>query len=209
MKIPVTGPSLMIDKFSEITEKQMKLTESQLRKTIQKVILEARPRKNPRHNLQTHPGIGIAHADPTGVNCDFNSSAHQLLSDQVWQKLGGLRYEGDWSMPDGGDGYRFINSILQCRCTTTNMIKMAVYCVDRANSHNATKTSYDVYVLDCELIQDNHKKWGTDEPSDSDLSSGSREWAKKGEYCTNVQQIVDTLKDAHYLYEELLESDKL
>ncbi|OUW75285.1 MAG: hypothetical protein CBD74_14785 [Saprospirales bacterium TMED214] len=187
----------------------MKTTMPNLRKRIRKVILEARPRKNPRHNLQTHPGIGIAHADPTGVNCDFNSSAYQLLSDQVWKKLGSLHYVGDWSMPDGGDGYRFINQILQCRCKETGMIKMAVYCVDRANSENATRTGYDCYVLDCELIQDNHTLYGSNDISDKDLSSGSREWAKKGEYCTNVQQIVDTLGDAHDLYEELLDSGQI
>ena len=174
------------------------------------MILESRPRRNPRHNLQTHPGIGIAHADPTGVNCDFNSSAHQLLSRQVWTKLGGsLQMAGDWTMPDGGDGYRFINSILQCRCRETDTIIMAVYCVDRANSENATRTTYDCYVLDVELIQDNHKNYGSNDISDRDLSSSSREWAKKGEYCTNVQQIVDTLGDAHDLYEELLDSGQI
>ena len=180
---------------------RIRMTETELRKTIQKVILEARPRKNPRHDLQTHPGIGIAHADPTGVNCDFNSSAYQLLHSQVYNAMPTLlRYSGEWTMPNGGDGYRFLNQILQCRDTGpmgTGEILYAVYCVDRANSHNATKTSYDVYVLDYELIKDNHRDM------DRDLSSGSREWAKKGEYCTNVQQICDTLDDAHtYLQEE-------
>ena len=191
-------------------ENIMKTTVPQLRKTIRKVILEARPRKNPRHDLMTHPGIGIAHADPTGVNCDFNTSWSQLLSNQVWRKLGGrLQMAGDWTMPDGGDGYRFLNGILQCRCRETGMIIMAVYCVDRANSHNATKTSYDVYVIDVEDIQENHTEYGSNDISDRDLSSGDREWAKKGEYCTNVQQIVDTLKDAHDLYEELLEAGQI
>ena len=190
-------------------ENIMRTTIPKLRKTIRKMIVEAKPYKNPRHHLQTHPGIGIAHADATGVNCDFNSSAHQLLTNQVWSKLGSLHYVGDWSMPDGGDGYRFINSILQCRCEETGMIKMAVYCVDRANSENATRTTYDCYVLDVELIQDNHKNYGSDDISDRDLSSDSREWAKKGEYCTNVQQIIDTLGDAHDLYEELLNSGQI
>ena len=175
-----------------------KMTESQLRKRIRKVILEARPRKNPRHTLQTHPGIGIMHGDSSGVNCDFNSSAYQLLHSQVYDAMPTLlRYSGEWTMPDGGDGYRFINQILQCRDEETGMIMYAVYCVDRANSENATKTSYDVYVLDYELIKDNHRNM------DRDLSSDSRRWAKKGEYCTNVQQICDTLDDAHtHLQEE-------
>ena len=179
----------------------MKTTIPKLRKAIRKVILEARPHKNPRHHLETHPGISLGHADSTGVNCDFNSSAYQLLHSQVYDAMSTLlRYSGEWTMPDGGDGYRFINNILQCRDTGpmgTGEIMYAVYCVDRANSENATKTSYDVYVLDYELIKDNHRNM------DQDLSSGSREWAKKGEYCTNVQQICDTLDDAHtYLQEE-------
>ena len=181
----------------------MKTTVSKLRKTIRRVILESRPRKNPRHDLQTHPGIGIAHADSTGVNCDFNSSSMQLLSDQVWSKLGSLRNKGDWTMPQGGDGYRYINMILQCKCRETGQIIMAVYCVDRANSHNATKTDYDVYVLDFELIAENHINRYTGERSERDLSADSREWAKKGEYCTNVQQIVDTLKDAYQHFQSL------
>jgi len=192
----------------DIKEHKMKTTIPKLRKAISKVILEARPHKNPRHHLQTHPGISLGHADSTGVKCDFNSSWHQLLYNQVWEKLGSLDYVGDWSMPDGGDGYRFLNGILQCRCRETGMIMMAVYCVDRANSHNATKTSYDCYVLDCELIQANHVK-RNGEPVNIDLHSGSREWAKKGEYCTNVQQIVDTLGDAYDLYEELLDSGQI
>lgn len=190
-------------------ENIMKTTVPQLRKTIRKVILEARPRKNPRHDLMTHPGIGMAHADSTGVNCDFNTSWNQLLSSQVWSKLGSLHYVGDWSMPDGGDGYRFLNGILQCRCRETGMIMMAVYCVDRANSHNATKTSYDVYVIDVEDVQENHTEYGSNDISDRDLSSADREWAKKGEYCTNVQQIVDTLKDAYDHYEKLLDSGQI
>ena len=186
-------------------ENKMRTTIPRLRKTIRKMIVEAKPHRNPRHHLQTHPGIGLAHADTTGVNCDFNSSAHQLLSKQVWQKLGGLQREGDWSMPDGGDGYRFINSILQCRCPDTGKIMMAVYCVDRANSYNATETSYDVYVLDCELINEKHLNYGSKAPSDRDLSSDSRRWAKDGEYCTNTDQIVATLKEAHKTWLEFLE----
>ena len=191
----------------------MKTTMPNLRKRIRKVILEARPRKNPRHTLQTHPGIGIMHGDSSGVNCDFNSSHISMLQKQVWNKMPTLlRYSGEWTMPDGGDGYRFIDGILQCRDTGpmgTGEIIYAVYCVDRANSENATRTGYDCYVLDCELIQDNHTLYGSNDISDKDLSSGSREWAKKGEYCTNVQQIVDTLGDAHDLYEELLDSGQI
>ena len=187
----------------------MKTTIPKLRETIRKVILEARPRKNPRHDLQTHPGIGIAHADSTGVNCDFNSSAEQLLSSQVWKKLGNLAWVGRWSMPDGSDGYRFINNILQCRCKETGMIMMAVYCVDRANSENATRTSYDCYVIDVEDIQENHTEYGSNDISGRDLSSADREWATKGEYCTNTDQIVDTLKDAYDLYQELLDSGQI
>ena len=173
------------------------------------MLSEARPRKNPRHDLETHPGISMAHADTTGVNCDFNTSWMQMLQKQVWSKLGSLHYVGDWSMPDGGDGYRFINGILQCRCKETGMIMMAVYCVDRANSYNATKTSYDVYVIDVEDVQENHTEYGSNDISDRDLSSSSREWAKKGEYCTNVQQIVDTLKDAYDHYKKLLDSGQI
>ena len=186
----------------------MKLTESQLRKTIRKAILESRPHKNPRHHLRpAGGGPALGHADSTGVNCDFNSSAYSMIQNQLWPKLGRLQHQGDWHIPDGGDGYRYINNILQCRCEDTGIIFMAVYCVDRANSYNATKTSYDVYVLDCELINQNHLDYGTKVPSDRDLSSDSRNWAKKGEYCTNVDQIVATLKEAQNTWLEFLESN--
>jgi len=198
-------PGLLESMTESRRRNKVKLTESQLRKTIRKAILESRPHKNPRHHLRpAGGGPALGHADSTGVNCDFNSSAYQLLQAQVWEEMGySVKSKGDWSMPDGGDGYRFINNILQCRCRKTGMIMMAVYCVDRANSENATKTSYDVYVLDHELIKDNHRNM------DQDLSSDSRRWAKEGEYCTNVKQIVDTLSDAYDLYEELLDSGQI
>lgn len=186
----------------------MKTTIPKLRKTIRKVILESRPHKNPRHHYRpAGGGPALGHADPTGVNSDFNSSAYSMIQKQLWPKLGGIEYEGEWSMPDGGDGYRYINNILQCRCRDTGKIMMAVYCVDRANSHNATKTSYDVYVLDCELIDENHIDRSTKAPKDSDLGAWDRDWAKKGEYCTNVDQIVATLREALQTWQEFLEKN--
>ena len=183
----------LLESLSESRRRnKMKLTESQLRKRIRKAIIEA---NNPRYNHISPGGVQLQHGEldsaPTDFH-DYGAVAHRMISKGVWPKLSvDLLNAGDWDFYDCGDGWRFIHDCLAC-VDDEGRVMFAIYCRDRANSANATGTSYDCYVLDCHVIEQNSKG--------RDPSADWSRWAPKGEYCVNTQQIVDTLEEALETY---------
>ena len=173
----------------------MEITIPKLRKAIRKVILEA---KNDRHD-HVYKGIRLQHGELDSADTDFHDYggvAHRMISKGVWPKLSvDLMNAGDWDFYDCGDGYRYIHDCLAC-VDDEGKVMFAVYCRDRTNSANATATTYDCYVLDCHLIEQNSRGGDPD-------YSWSR-WAPKGEYCVNTQQIVDTLEEALETYTQMV-----
>ena len=168
----------------------MKITKKQLKQIIKeeyKRIVEA----NPRHDYRSG-GVGIAHGDIGSAKSDFRNYggvANVMLSDGALQKISDKVWNaGNWKFGDCGDGYQFVHTCLYCEDIDTGETVMAVFCRQRNNSHNATNTSYDCYVLSSDLIEDNAR---TSKPNASWSS-----WAYKGEYCTSTQQIADTLERA-------------
>lgn len=171
--------------------KNMRLTESQLRKNIRKVIIEA---NNDRHDYVGPKGIRIGHGNIGGANTDFDSSASRMIAKGVWPKMSvHVRNAGDWDWYDCSDHYRFIHTCMACLDDEGRVI-MAIFCNDRANSYNATKTDYDCYVLDCNLIEQNTEEFSVPRAHWSN-------WSQKGEYCVNTQQVADTLDEALETYE--------
>lgn len=171
----------------------MRLTEAQLRKTIRKSLIEA---NNDRHDYVGPKGIRIGHGNIGGANSDFKryGSGHRMISQGVWPKMSrDLQNAGNWQFYECSDGYRFIHDCLACK-DNEGRIMMAIFVRDRQNSVNATETDYDVYVLDCVLIEQNGEL-DTDRPRQHWSN-----WAPKGEYCVNTQQIVDTLEEAYEQY---------
>ena len=174
---------------------EMRLTESQLRKTIRQAIIEA---KNDRHDYVSSSGIRIGHGDIGGANSDFKKygAGHRMISQGVWPKMSRhLQNAGDWQFYECSDGYRYIHDCLACK-DNEGRIMMAVFVRDRNNSANATETDYDIYVLDCNLIEQNVDEVDMDRPR-----QWWSNWAHKGEYCVNTQQIADTLEEAYDTYE--------
>jgi hypothetical protein len=176
----------------------MRLTEAQLRKTIRKAIIEA---NNDRHDYVGPNGIRIGHGDIGGANSDFKKygSGTRMISNGVWPKMShGVQAAGDWQFYECSDGYRYIHDCLACKDSEGRII-MAIFVRDRNNSANATETDYDIYVLDCNLIGQNVDDADMDRPR-----QWWSNWAHKGEYCVNTQQIADTLDEALQTYEATL-----
>ena len=169
-------------------ENIVKTTVPQLRKTIRKVILEAR-NKQYNYDKIKHGDIGAANSDFS----DYGAVCNQMLGKGVWPKMGNLHGAGDWSFADCGDGYRFVNTCLQCKNEEGEVI-MAVFGVDLDHSDTPTNTSYNVYVVDRATIEKHAR-------NTQEASYSWRDWCSRhGEYCSNTQEIVDTLEDAYDSY---------
>ena len=169
-------------------ENIMRTTIPRLRKTIRKVILEAR-NKQYNYGQIRHGDIGAANSDFS----DYGAVCNQMLGKGVWPKMGNLHGAGDWSFADVGDRYRFVNTCLQCKNDEGEVI-MAVFGVDLDHSDTPTNTSYNVYVVDRATIEKHAR-------NTQEASSSWRDWCSRhGEYCSNTQEIVDTLEDAYDSY---------
>ena len=170
----------------------MKLTETQLRKIIRSVISET----NNRYDHVGPNGIRLQHGDIGKAPSDFgnyDSRASRMIEAGVWPKLPQqIKNAGEWSFTNCSDGWQFIHTCLQLKSPKTGEIIMAVFGRDRNNSANATNTSYDIYVLDNELIQMNSKG--------GDSNAGWSSWATKGIYCVNTKQIADALEECWDMY---------
>ena len=165
---------------------------SELRKTIRKAILEA---NNDPHDYIGPKGIRIRHGNIGGADSDFkkHGGPSRMISKGVWPKMGvDLSNDFDWQFYDCSDGWRYIHTCYAAK-NEEGRVVMAIYCKDRMNSANATKTTYDCYVLDCNLIEQNADM--------QNPNAGWSRWAGQGEYCVNTQQVCDTLEEAYDTYE--------
>jgi len=138
-------------------------------------------------------GLGQGNVGVVADECDFDTSAYSTIQ-AIWSKLFGVARGFDIQYHNCGDYVRFIHSCVTINDRDSNEIISAIFFNDRANAYNATKLSYDVYVLSQPDIIKGLAGRGelTDEPG-----SWWSGWSSRvGTLVFNTGEILDELADA-------------